>query len=74
MTMDQFVDLLREVESKLDGQKIQVAYNLDGGASSTFIFKDPGTDGLTKVNALTRANPQRQLYDIIYFASAWKED
>ena len=74
LTMDQFVDLLREVESKLEGYTIQVAYNLDGGSSSTFIFKDPDTDGLTKINALTRANPQRQLYDIIYFASAWNGD
>ncbi|MBQ7455936.1 MAG: phosphodiester glycosidase family protein [Clostridia bacterium] len=73
LTMDQFAELLREVESKLDGYSIQVAYNLDGGSSSTFIFKDPAIKGLTKINALTRANPQRQLYDIIYFASAWQE-
>ena len=73
MTMDEFVQLLREIESKLDGYSIRVAYNLDGGSSSTFIFKDPSRNGLTKINALTRANSQRQLYDIIYFASAWQK-
>ena len=42
------------------------AYNLDGGSSSTMVFKEK------KINAPT--NPKvRYLCDIIYFASAWQE-
>lgn len=73
LTMDQFVECLHEVESKLDGYKIQVAYNLDGGSSSTMVFKDPAENALIKINAPT--NPKkRSLCDIIYFASAWQAE
>lgn len=67
LTMNQFVECLREVESKLDGYTIQTAYNLDGGSSCTLVFKNE------KINAPT--NPKkRALSDIIYFASAWQAE
>jgi len=66
LTMDQFAECLMEVDSKIEEYDIQVAYNLDGGSSSTMVFKEK------KVNAPT--NPKvRYLCDIIYFASAWQE-
>ena len=64
LTMNEFYDCLREVESKLDGYKIQTAFNLDGGSSCTFAFNNQ------KINAPT--NPKkRSVPDCIYFASAW---
>lgn len=66
MTMDQFAECLMEVDEKLTDYTIKVAYNLDGGSSSTMVFKEE------KVNAPT--NPKvRYLCDIIYFASAWQD-
>ena len=73
LTMDQFVECLHEVEAALDGYKIQVAYNLDGGSSSTMVFKNPKANELKKINAPT--NPKvRSLCDIIYFSSAWQAE
>ena len=67
LTMNEFYDCLREVESKLDGYKIQTAFNLDGGSSCTFAFNNQ------KINAPT--NPKkRSVPDCIYFASAWKAE
>ena len=72
MTMDDFVDCILEVDGQLTEYSIRTAYNLDGGSSSTFVFKAPGKNELYKINAPT--NPKvRELYDIIYFASAWQE-
>ena len=51
---------------KLDGRKIQFAYNLDGGNSTTVIFHNQ------KINA-TDKERGRDLSDIIYFATAWEE-
>ncbi len=66
LTMDKFAECLMEIDEKLTDYTIQVAYNLDGGSSSTLVFKNE------KVNAPT--NPKkRYLSDIIYFASAWQE-
>ena len=55
-----------EVEGKLDGRKIQFAYNLDGGNSTTVIFHNQ------KINATGKARG-RELSDIIYFTTAWEE-
>ncbi len=66
LTMDQFCELLMKVDEELTDYTIKVAYNLDGGSSSTMVFKEK------KVNAPT--NPKvRELCDILYFASAWQE-
>lgn len=67
LTMNEFYDCLREVESNLDGYTIQTAFNLDGGSSCTFAFNNE------KINAPT--NPKkRSVPDCIYFASAWQAD
>ncbi|MBQ6949882.1 MAG: phosphodiester glycosidase family protein [Clostridia bacterium] len=58
LTLDQFTDLVASFEG------IENAYNLDGGSSSTMVFKGD------KVNSPN--NPKRRpLCDMIYFASAW---
>lgn len=63
LTMDEFADLLMS----FDG--IRIAYNLDGGSSSTAIFQNK--DGkYYKFNA--RDSKTRGLKDMIYFASAWQ--
>lgn len=54
------------MEGKLDGRKIQFAYNLDGGNSTTVIFHNQ------KINATGKARG-RELSDIIYFTTAWEE-
>lgn len=72
LTMDQFVECLRQVEQELEGYTIRTAYNLDGGSSSTFVFKDEKKNDWVKINAFGDSK-KRPLYDIIYFASAWKE-
>lgn len=60
LTLDQFTDLVASFEG------IENAYNLDGGSSSTMVFKGD------KVNSPN--NPKRRpLCDMIYFATAWEE-
>ncbi|MBQ8159815.1 MAG: phosphodiester glycosidase family protein [Clostridia bacterium] len=60
LTIEEFTDL---VYSQGD---VQVAYNLDGGASSHMVFQNQWINayGKTAKNALG---------DVIYFASAWQE-
>ena len=60
----QFEPWRRFVASMTD---IQVAYNLDGGDSSVLVFNN------RKINDPKNTN-ERQLADIIYFASAWPGD
>lgn len=73
LTLNEFVQLLREIEGDLDGYRIRVAFNLDGGNSATLVFKDPQRNGLKKINGLNNKNAERWIKDIIYFASAWEE-
>ena len=73
LNMNQFVDCLREIESKLEGYTIQTAFNLDGGNSATMVFKDPEKNALKKINAPNNKNAERWIKDIIYFVSAWQE-
>ena len=73
LTMNEFVDLLRLVEKDLDGRKIRIAFNLDGGASATMVFKHPNKNELKKVNG-SGQNPDRYLKDIIFFVSAWENE
>ena len=66
MTLKEFEECLQEVEGKLDGYEIKLAYNIDGGGSTTMVFHNK------KINSLT--NPKvRDLSDIIYFASIYSE-
>ncbi len=58
MTMDEFADLVAS-----QGDVLQ-AYNLDGGASSSMLFRNQ------KVNCPNRSM-RREIVDILYFASAW---
>ncbi len=63
LSIYQFVDLI----SSMPG--VQNAYNLDGGSSSTLVFRMDGKNW-QKINALS--NPKiRPVKDIVYFASAW---
>ncbi len=62
LTMDEFADLLMT----FDG--IRIAYNLDGGSSSTAVFLTSDMK-YQKVNA--KGSKVRDIKDIIYFASAW---
>lgn len=66
LNLEQFTELVASFEG------VQNAYNLDGGSSSTMVFKSE-THNFDKINSPN--NPKRRpLYDIIYFASAYKPD
>ena len=64
LTMDQFTALITTFFPD-----VQTAYNLDGGSSSTLIFRK-GKDYWAKINC-PRSSKKRALRDIIYFADAW---
>lgn len=66
LTLDEFSDLVYSFEG------ITNAYNLDGGSSSTMVFRT-SEKKFAKINA-TKASKTRPLVDIIYFASAWKPE
>ena len=65
LTLNEFVDCLKEVDAQLPDYQIQVAYNLDGGRSTTMVFCGE------KINS-TSASSSRDIADILYFASAWQ--
>ena len=62
LKLDQFIEL---IDSFPD---VKTAYNLDGGSSSTLVFRK-GSAYWAKINGST--GKKRQLKDIIYFADAW---
>lgn len=65
LTLDEFSDLVYSFGGIIN------AYNLDGGSSSTMVFRT--TKGkFGKMNS--NRNSARFLADIIYFASAWEPD
>ena len=66
LTLDEFSDLVYSLD-----ENITNAYNLDGGSSSTMVFRT-AKKKFDKINA-TPASQTRNLVDIIYFASAWKD-
>ena len=66
LTLDEFSDLVYSFEG------ITNAYNLDGGTSSTMVFKTAEKQ-YAKINA-TPASKTRAVADIIYFASAWQAE
>ena len=67
LTLNEFADCLREVDNKIADYDIQVAYNLDGGRSTTMVLCGK------KINSLS-ANSSRDIADIIYFSSAWQSE
>ena len=62
LKLDQFVELIASFPD------VRTAYNLDGGSSSTLVFRK-GSQNWAKINGST--GKKRQLKDIIYFADAW---
>ena len=67
LTLDQFVELL-----DTEFPEIQTAYNLDGGSSSTLLFRK-GSEFWAKINC-PKGGKKRPLRDLIYFADAWMPD
>ena len=65
LTVNQLIDLLASLP------EVRTAYNLDGGSSSTLVFRKDGKNW-RKINAPNNRKV-RELKDIIYFASAWGE-
>ncbi|MBR2823681.1 MAG: phosphodiester glycosidase family protein [Clostridia bacterium] len=65
LTLDQFTELIASFPD------VKTAYNLDGGSSSTLIFRK-GKEYWAKINGST--GKKRQIRDIIYFADAWLPD
>ena len=66
LTIPQFTELIASFP------EVQTAYNLDGGSSSTMVFRKNGKNW-QKVNAPTNKKI-RPLKDIVYFADAWDPD
>ena len=66
MTVPQFVELISSFPEVIN------AYNLDGGSSSTMVFRKGGKNW-RKINAPNNTKI-RPLKDIIYFASAWEQE
>ncbi len=66
LTIDQFVDLIASFPD------VKNAYNLDGGSSSTMVFRK-GTKNWEKINAPNNRKI-RPLKDIIFFADAWSNE
>lgn len=64
LQLDQFIELI-----VTEFPEVQTAYNLDGGSSSTLIFRK-GSEMWAKVNC-PKGGKTRPLRDIIFFADAW---
>ena len=65
LNMDQFAELVASFPD------VKTAYNLDGGSSSTMIFRK-GKEYWAKING--NGSKKRSIRDIIYFADAWLPD
>ena len=63
LKLDQFLDLIMTFPD------VKTAYNLDGGSSTTLIFRK-GTATWAKINC-PKSGKKRALRDLIYFADAW---
>ena len=64
LKLDEFVELIAT-----EFPEVKTAYNLDGGSSSTLVFR-MGSEFWGKVNC-PNSKRKRGLRDIIYFADAW---
>lgn len=72
MTIYEFASVCEMVGKRLNENGCQLAFNLDGGNSATLVFKaldEKGNLGYVKVNC---PEIERQLSDIIYFATLVK--
>lgn len=73
MTILEFAQLCEDLGYRHSDTGCRLAFNLDGGSSTTLIFKRPGGQYgnllYTKINAVTQ---ERLLGDIIYFATLVK--
>lgn len=65
-TYEEIYDCLRQIERE-QGVTVRVAYNLDGGYSSAMLLNNQ------KIN-WPENGVNRELCDIVYFASAWQEE
>ena len=63
LKLDQFVELIASFPD------VKTAYNLDGGSSSTMVFRK-GDSLWAKINV--KGVKVRPIQDLIYFADAWK--
>ncbi len=59
LTMEEFAELVASQDNVVN------AYNLDGGASSTMVFREK------KINTPKRPGNRRMIVDLLYFASAY---
>ena len=62
LNLEQFTELVASFPD------VKTAYNLDGGSTSTMVFRR-GSEYWAKINGST--GKKRQIRDIIYFADAW---
>ncbi len=69
LKLPRFASLCEEVALRHSETGAMLAYNLDGGNSSTLIFKAPNEKGTLLYNKVNCPEIERFLSDIIYFAT-----
>ena len=72
MTIPEFASLCEYVGKRLSENGCRLAFNLDGGNSATLIFKAPDSKGGLSYVKVNCPEIERQLSDIIYFATLVK--
>ena len=72
LTIPEFASLCEYVGNRLSENGCQLAFNLDGGNSATLIFKAPDNKGGLSYVKVNCPEIERQLSDIIYFATLVK--
>ena len=72
MTIPEFAALCELTGNRLSENGCQLAFNLDGGNSATLIFKAPDNKGGLSYVKVNCPEIERQLSDIIYFATLVK--
>ena len=72
MTIPEFASVCQEAAQKLNGSGCLLAFNLDGGNSATLIFKARDKKGGLSYFKVNCPEIERQLSDIIYFATLVK--
>ena len=72
LTIPEFASLCEYVGNRLSENGCQLAFNLDGGNSATLVFKTPDNKGGLSYVKVNCPEIERQLSDIIYFATLVK--